>query len=232
MQNKLPSGRGLKPAMPSENLTSDRYDFAFKSLQRLAPSLSSKLVYDIGPGDARMRKRVESLGLHWRGFDIKPWGDVQRWDLSDPCPAPEKAGAVLLLDVIEHTVNPGLGLKNIADAIEPGSYLILSVPNPRWSASRLHTSVFGWPSGFTQLDIDENHHIWTPFPHHLETMLGYAGFVVEDYVTLEGKSRLFKHRLSFARVLIEKLDKSACGMSYAMVARKTAQPGQTAPLYS
>lgn len=96
-----------------------------------------------------MRPRVEALGLSWRGFDIKAWQDVQKWDLSDPCPIADKAGAILLLDVIEHTVNPGLGLKNTADALDADGYLILTVPNPRWSASRLHTLVFGWPSGFT-----------------------------------------------------------------------------------
>jgi SAM-dependent methyltransferase len=146
--------RGARPKMPSKNLSENRYDFAFETLRELVPDLPSKTVFDIGPGDGRMRE-VESFGVIWQGFDQEAWGDVEKWNLSDPCPAPDRAGAVLLLDVIEHCVNPGLALKNIADAMEPNGRLILRVPNPRWSASRLHTLVFGWPSGFTQTDLDE-----------------------------------------------------------------------------
>lgn len=215
--------RGHKPDMPSQNLDIDRYQFAFERLGELLPELPSKLVYDMGVGDGRMRK-VESHGMTWRGFDYHAWQDITKWELSDPCPFPEKAGAGMLLDVIEHCVNPGLALKNISNALLPGARLILTAPNPRWSASRLHTLVFGWPSGFTKFDIEDNHHIFTSWPHHIEKLLNDAGFVVDEYVTLDGKSKLFKHRLSFARVLIEAFDKSACGMCFAFVARKAGDP--------
>ena len=207
--------------IPSANLDSNRYDFVFEKLRVLAPELPARLVFDVGAGDARMR-RIESLGLIWRGFDRQPWRDVARWNLTDPCPVEEKAGAVMLLDVIEHCVNPGMALMNVAAALKPNGRLILTMPNPRWSASRLHNLVFGIPSGFTKLDLVQNHHVFYPLPHVLEKLLNDAGLTVDEYVTLDGKSRLFRHRLSVVRVLIELIDKSACGMSFALVARKTA----------
>jgi len=104
------------------------------------------------------------------------------------------------------------------------------MPNPRWSASRIHTVFRGCPSGFTQLDLDTNHHVFTPWPHIVEKILHDAGFVIDNYVTLDGKTKLFRHPISFsyparclldlARKVIEQLDTSACGMSYGLVARK------------
>jgi SAM-dependent methyltransferase len=213
--------RGRKPRQPKANLEMDRYQFAFEALR--TSSLPSKLVFDVGAGDGRMR-RIETLGFRWRGFAQTAWQpwEIEQWDLTDPCPAIEKAGAVLLLDVIEHCLNPGLALKNISQALLPGGRLIVTTPNPRWSASRLHNLLFGWPSGFTCRDIDDNHHVFPAWPHILEKLLGDADFAIEEYVTLDGQSRLFRHRLSAARVLIESFDHSACGMSYAFVARKFA----------
>jgi hypothetical protein len=206
--------------MPTSNLDAGRYDFTLEKMRSLAPLLPSKIVFDIGPGDGRMR-RIEDFGFIWRGFDFASWKDVAKWDVSnDPCPVDQKAGAALLLDVIEHCVNPGRALRGIADALEENGRLIVTTPNPRWSASRLHTLVYGWPSGFTQLDLEKNHHIFTPWPHHIHKLLTDAGLVLDEYVTLDGKSKPFRHRLSLLRVLIEALDPSACGMSYAMIARK------------
>ena len=212
--------RGPRPRKPDANLNLDRYEFAFETLALLKAKLPVPSVYDLGLGDGRMQ-RIESLGLRWKGFDQTAWSKAERWDLAEPCPIEEKAGAALLLDVIEHCPNPGLVLKNIASALLCGGRLVITTPNPRWSASRLHTLVYGWPSGFTALDLAQNHHVLPVWPHVLEKFLGDAGFVVDQYVTLDGVSGLFRHRLSVARVLIEKLDRSACGMSYAVVARKS-----------
>jgi hypothetical protein len=73
--------------------------------------------------------------------------------LTDPCPTSEKVGDALLLDVFEYCVILGLGLQSIANALEPKARS--DSPNQRWRASRLHTLVFGWPSGFTLENHDE-----------------------------------------------------------------------------
>lgn len=216
---------------PSANLPFSRYDYAMQRLRELA--LPSKIVFDVGAGDGRL-SGIESFGFDWNGFDLKSSGNVQRWDLSEPCPvqAEKAAGAVLLLDVIEHCVNPGLALQNIAAATAPGGRLILTTPNARWSASRPHFLLRGTLSGFTRLDLEQNHHLFPLWPHVLEKLLGYAGFAIEEYVTLDGRTKLLgrpgnlflpaRYALNSILLFIEALDPASRGMSCGFVARKVA----------
>jgi hypothetical protein len=217
---------------PTANLASTRYEFAFDTLKALVPLLQSKIVFDIGAGDGRMR-RIDSLGLSWRGFDLSPSDGSARWDLNERCPEPfPTPGAALVLDVIEHCVNPGLALENIAAALPPEAPLIVTVPNPLWSRSRTHALFHGYPTCFRQSDLDLNHHVFTPWPHILQKMLKDAGLIVDDYVTLDGVTRFWDRPISatypirclksLSHILIERLDTSACGMSYGLIARKPA----------
>jgi hypothetical protein len=175
-------------------------------------------------------RRITNDGFKWLGFDINGREDLTRWDISDPCPVSEKAGVVFLLDVIEHCVNPGMALKHIGDAMEKRGILVLTAPNPRWSGSRAHYLFRGNLSGFTQRDLDENHHVFTPWPHVLRKFLRDAGLEIETYVTLDGVARPFdrpgklflpaRYILNLLQMFIERLDRSACGMSYGLIARK------------
>ena len=93
-----------------------RYDYAASAIKALSPKLHPRVVFDVGAGAAPMRARAEEVGLAWFGFDLHPGSSlVSKWDLSDPCPKRnEKAGLVLLMDVLEHLENPGLALDHIA----------------------------------------------------------------------------------------------------------------------
>ncbi len=216
---------------PTANLLASRYEWALQSVQRLCLSRQSKVIFDVGAGDGRMKVPIEAVGCSWYGFDLVPSSSIiSTWNLVDPCPVKvTRPDIVLLLDVIEHLVNPGLALVNIADILQPGGILILTVPNPRWSRSRIHALLHGNPACFTQSDLDLNGHVFTPWPHILMRMLCDTGFEVEDYVTLDGKtdwpgrpiSVRYPLRLLHAlgNMLIEQLDASACGMSYGLVAR-------------
>jgi hypothetical protein len=220
----------LNPA--PRNLPWSRYQFAEETLKLRFPEIQPVVVYDIGAGDAIMRKRIEALGLTWIGFDARPSApEIARWNLDDPIPsAMPKPGAILLLDVIEHLGNPALGLRRIRDAMQAGAVLILTTPNPRWSRSRIHALLKGVPTCFTQADLDFNGHVFTSWPHILERMLIDCGFEIEDYVTLDGKTGwpgapvTLRYPLRFAHaslnMLIEHLDPTACGMSYGMIATR------------
>lgn len=217
---------------PSSNLRCSRYEYALASLRGPARGANAKVVCDIGAGDGRLKAEVEVAGGTWRGFDLSPSApEIAEWDLGLPCPDRDlSAQYVLLLDVIEHLKNPGLALSGIASVLESGGRLVMTTPNPRWSRSRIHALLYGVPACFTQSDLDLNGHLFTPWPHIMMKMLRDAGFEIEEYVTLDGKTRMptspitlrYPLRVLHALInmLIERLDPSACGMSYGLIARK------------
>ncbi|MBS0211344.1 MAG: methyltransferase domain-containing protein [Planctomycetes bacterium] len=219
----------------SVNLSDSRYGWATTRLPALLASAPSRLVFDIGAGAEMMRAPVQNSGGAWHGFDLVPHSpEVVRWDLDQACPEETvSAGVALMLDVLEHLDNPGLGLKNVARSLLPGGYLLLTMPNPRWSRSRFFALASGWPSCFTQADLENNHHVFTPWPHIVEWLLTDAGFAVEQYVTLDGRTAWpgapfnwrYPARWIFAAMCrwIERRDATACGMSYGIVAQKVGQ---------
>jgi 2-polyprenyl-3-methyl-5-hydroxy-6-metoxy-1,4-benzoquinol methylase len=175
--------------MPASNLDLSRYEYAMSVIERLSAAPASQEVFDVGCGDGRLKEAVEGAGFCWKGFDLKPASaEIAQWNLQEPCPAEIRAAVVLLLDVIEHTVNPGMALASLFGVMEPGGILILTAPNPRWSRSRIHALLYGTPACFTQSDLDLNGHVFTSWPHVLERMLCDAGFEIVEFVTLDGRT--------------------------------------------
>lgn len=219
---------------PDANLASNRYEFANAFVQDLAREHGGCVVFDVGAGPCPMRRAVRAAGHDWRGFDLAPKDrEVERWDLSEPATVAQRADAVLLLDVIEHLFNPGLAMKHIADVMKPNAPLLLTAPNPCWSRGRVHLLLRGTLAAFTQHDYDWNHHCFTPWPHVIEGLLREAGFTIERYVTLEGRTtwpRKLTPAFPFllveaaARKLVEARDATACGLSYGLIARRSSVP--------
>lgn len=218
---------------PIAALSLSRYAFAEAITREHRSALVSKTVFDIGAHDDRMRGPIFALGLDWHGFDLKPGcPDVLRWDLNQRCPIHDATPSIVfLLDVIEHLYNPGLAIANIAATMNPGALLVITTPNPRWSRSRLHALWTGYLACFTEIDLRQNHHVFPSWPHVIEHLLTGAGFTIDRYVTIDGPyawpaftfSPIYFVRVAFAIInkLIEWCDASACGMSYAVVARRT-----------
>jgi hypothetical protein len=217
--------------LPKANLSASRYEFASDFMHKFSKTHPGAIVFDVGAGDCVMREPVLSAGLTWIGFDLYPSSSaVHKWDLSEPCPLSQpKANIVLMLDVVEHLLNPGIAIQNIAKVMEPGGVIVMTTPNPRWSRSRTHHLLTGDLACFTQHDLQWNHHVFAPFPHIVSKILHDAGISVEEYITLDGPTRWPRPRLSLdflplcaeaaGRKLLERADPSACGMSYAFVAR-------------
>jgi len=88
----------------------------------------------------------------------------------------------------------------------------------------------GTPACFTQSDLDLNHHVFTPWPHIVERLLADCGLTVIRYDTLDGRTQWprgpitlrypVRFGLACVNKWIESRDRSACGMSYGIVARK------------
>jgi SAM-dependent methyltransferase len=218
---------------PQENLSASRYEFAAGYLADFSVGRPGAVVFDIGAGEAPMRKVAESHKLAWRGFDLFPSSpDIARWDLTrEPAPAAgEKADLVLLLDVIEHVFDVSRAMANVVDAMKPGGVAILTAPNPHWSRARTHHLLTGTPACFTQHDLDVNHHVFVPLRHVLTKLVKDHGLSIERYVTLDGNEAAWpKSIVSPAAVaewlfrkLLEARDKSARGMSFALVLRREA----------
>jgi 2-polyprenyl-3-methyl-5-hydroxy-6-metoxy-1,4-benzoquinol methylase len=216
----------LKPMHLAANLPLSRYEYA----EQVARRMSGATVFDVGAGDGIMRQRIERAGCRWLGFDLLARNGVGAWDLHSPCPVVGmSADTVLLLDVIEHLIDPGLALDHITGALLRGGSLLITTPNPRWSRSRLWALRSGYLACFTQSDLDSNGHVFPVWPHVLERMLADRGFEIIEYVTLDGQAKwpkapytlryLYRCAVAAAMMVIERADPTACGMSYGVIAK-------------
>jgi SAM-dependent methyltransferase len=225
------AGRSSASAAPSAALSASRYEYALETARRLKSVISSNILFDVGAGDGRLKTKIEAAGWQWHGFDMAPSSsEVTQWNLMEQCPLRGRhAGIILLLDVIEHLGNPDIALRHIFEVLEPNGRLVLTTPNPLWSRSRIHALMHGNPTCFTQSDLDLNGHVFTAWPHILIKMLHDIRFDLEVYVTLDDKTRWpgrpvtlrYPVRCAHAltNMLIERLDPSACGMSYGLILR-------------
>jgi SAM-dependent methyltransferase len=220
-----------------DNLWLNRYEWASEKVKAIAdqnPDINITL-FDVGSRDNILKDHLLTAPILYKGFDLEPMEPAtEKWNIEHPFPYSYPSPKVIaLLEVIEHLSNPDLSLKNIGNLLKPGGYLILTTPNPQWSTSRLSLFSTGSLTCFTQADLDLNHHVFTPWLHVVEKLLTDAGFVIDEYVTLDGKTKVFDKTLRggnilkklFARMvkkIIESRDPSSCGMSYGIVAKKVA----------
>jgi SAM-dependent methyltransferase len=224
----------IAPLYPKANLKASRYEYALDVAQRTNLPATSRVVFDIGAGEGSMKQPLEAAAYRWVGFDLNPRGQtIHPWDLTFPCPTHGVTPSLILcLDVIEHLLNPGLALSNIARILQPNGQVIITTPNPRWSRSRMWALMYGDPVCFTQKDLELNGHVFPVWPHILEKVLHNTGFEIVEYVTLDGRtvwpgppfSLRYPLRCLVALVLmaIEYFDPSSCGMTYGVVAKLKA----------
>jgi hypothetical protein len=207
-----------------------RYEYAVDVLKRCLPA-NNGLVFDVGAGNGMTQAKVLDAGHRWMGFDVNPTDDlVQTWNLSDSCPVREIPDAILLLDVIEHLGDCDLALKNISALAPKNTLLIVTTPNPRWSKARWMALFTGYQTCFQLADLD-NGHIFPVWPHVLDFILAKHGFEIFEYATLDGPTpwpplaSINRYPIALASALackaLEGMDRSACGMSYGVVARKS-----------
>lgn len=214
---------------PDATLDADRYAFVRKFLAETPKPPGGGVLFDIGAGPMPMKAAVEAEGYRWYGFDLHPKApEVTPWDFNTPFVGDLRADVVLLMDVIEHTFNPGFAIRNIVNAMKPDGRLVMTMPNPRWSRARTLHLFSGEVACFTEHDLDSNHHVFATWPHIVLKLVSDAGLKVEQYVTLdgaEGRSSSFNPARAaegLVRWAIEARDPSARGMSYAFVARPEA----------
>ncbi len=215
------------------DLASDRrFDWALAELKYLvARGEDIGTVFDIGSGDERLARDVRNMGLEYLSFDVAPaTATVRHWNIEEPFPYEGSADVVIFLEIVEHLNNPWLGVRNIARVLRPGGYLILSTPNPAWSASRLSLLGRGALTMFTEQDLILNHHVFTPWRHVVERLLLDNGITDLRFAALGKATNIlakpfwgFKMplRLVFRlmKTVIERVDRQARGAAYGVVGR-------------
>ena len=210
-----------------------RFEWAIKSLKEVkSKNPSIRTVFDIGSGSALLRQEVLNLGLEYYSFDLFPPNEqVRRWNVDDKFPYEGKADVIIFLEIIEHLNNPWLGMKNVADTLNPGGTILLSTPNPAWSESRLSLLSQGTLGFFNEHDLESNHHVFTPWQHIVRFLMEDVGYQNIEFFNLGKKTHItdypfwglklpFRVVFRLIKKIIESRDKRSVGAAYAASARK------------
>ncbi|MES2377405.1 MAG: methyltransferase domain-containing protein [Bacteroidota bacterium] len=218
------------------NISLNRFEWADKTAREVINKYfqeTKPVHYDVGAGQNSLTKQLASETAIGYSFDLFPFDEsVKQWDIEKIFPYNyQPADIVTFLEIVEHLNNPWICMKNLSAAMAPGGFLVLTTPNPGWSTSRTCLLFKGFLTCFTQSDLDANHHVFIAWPHILQKLLADNGLEIIEYVTLDGPTRLFSKGLKLSqfiiqfparliKIMIEKKDPSAMGMSYGIVARK------------
>lgn len=163
----------------------DRGQWAELKLSEVVNKLPNKTISDIGAGFGWFQPIAKRFQLEWQPFDyFSKINESTIWDLNNP--APENAihpGFVVFLEVLEHLSNPELGIRNIANHIVKGGYMVLSTPNPFSAASKFSMVFKNRLYAFQEKHIVE-HHVYVPLPHIVQFHLENNGFEVIEMATI------------------------------------------------
>jgi hypothetical protein len=210
------------------------YDCTIDRVREITKGKESFLLFDVGAGNSVLEKRVQAMGGQWKGFDYKPRkAGIIELNLEKPIPsilANENPDVILLLEVIEHLFNPGQAISNLAMMAKKGTYLVLTTPNPFWSVVRLKFLFLNKFPMFEKSDMDDNHHVFTAWPHVMEKLLIDNGFQVIHQFTTGHSAKFPRFTVSIqypAKILVyilrkflEKSTPLSKGMCFGMVALK------------
>ena len=163
----------------------DRGQWAELKLSEVVNKLPNKIVSDIGAGFGWFQPILSKYNLEWQPFDfVQKIAETSLWDLNNPAPENAKQpGFVVFLEVLEHLSNPELGIRNIANHIEKGGYMVISTPNPLSATSKFSMVFKNSLYAFQKKHIVE-HHVYVPLPHIVQFHLENNGFEVIEMATI------------------------------------------------
>lgn len=210
------------------------YDCVFDRVKELTREQRNFKLFDVGAGNSVLEDRIKSLGGQWIGFDYKPRKEgIIQFDLEKPIPNElinQDPDIILLLEVIEHLMNPWQAISNLSKMSKKGTTLILTTPNPFWSVVRIKFLLMNKFPMFEKSDLDDNHHVFTAWPHVLEKMLELNGFRIISRFTSGWKARFpeFEFHVRYPakigvfllRKALETTNPISKGMCYGVMAQK------------
>lgn len=169
---KLPELFDTSTALPAHERYGEKpfpgssHDWALSAL-RSVPSIGNLL--DIGPGSGIIAKQLAESGLP-PFTAVEP--DRSSWDYLTPLyptlvaslediPVEPRFDTIMLLDVLEHVVEPGPFLGSAATLLRPGGHILISVPNVAHLAIRL-LLLAGYFPKMSKGPLDQTHlHFFT-----------------------------------------------------------------------
>ncbi len=162
-----------------------RGEWAELKLSEVVNKLPRKVVSDIGSGFGWFKPVIEKYNLEWQPFDyVKKIEESTIWDLNNPVPEGMKSpGFVVFLEVLEHLSNPELGIRNISNHVEKGTYMVLSTPNPLSAQSKVNLILNNSLYAFQEKHLVEQH-VFVPLPHVVKYHLENNGFEVLEFATI------------------------------------------------
>lgn len=182
----------------------DRGQWAELKLIEVLNKLPNNVVSDIGAGFGWFKPILDKHKLEWQAFDyVRKIDEAIMWDLNDPAPSSVlKPGFIVLLEVLEHLSNPELGIRNIANHIETGGYMVLSTPNPLSAQSKVTLLLKNNLYAFQPKHLIE-HHVFVPLPHIVKFYLKNNGFeIIEQAVVGNISFPKFVFKFNYVKSLI------------------------------
>lgn len=163
----------------------NRGEWAELKLSEVVDKLPNNVVSDIGSGWGWFKPIIEKYNLEWQPFDyVKKIDESTIWDLNNPVPEnKKKPGFVVFLEVLEHLANPELGIRNISNHVEKGTYMVLTTPNPLSAQSKVNMVLNNNLYAFQPKHLIE-HHVFVPLPHVVKFYLENNGFEILEFSTI------------------------------------------------
>jgi len=137
----------VKRPFPEINERPVEYNFAFKHLRELC----NGAILDIGPGQSSWPHllsicgykvvAVDKIGGYWNSFFNRHY-KVLNDDITNLA-VQEKFQFVTCLSTLEHIPDHRAAVKGMHDALEPGGYLILTVP---YNEENYHPNIYDHPN--------------------------------------------------------------------------------------
>lgn len=165
----------------------------FVKIAAVFPAGESLAVFDAGCGDGRLAAHLVRAGHAVAGIDAHPQAVAQAraagvgavlGDLESSWPADDgSADVVLLLDALEHVVDPGRALAEARRVLRPDGALIVAFPNHFDLRSRLEMlrgrGIVHWSHRRYGADAARYGHVRFLRRAELVALLAEAGFAVD-----------------------------------------------------
>lgn len=161
-----------KAAIEGRTTPKFRHYHIFKELGRIQAAKPIRSVLEVGTGNGVNLALVHDMfGVpKCMGTDIIPrspempayieYSQIDVTRIHDWVP-PSSVSVVLMIEVIEHLVNPDAAIEEVRDALEPGGRLVITTPNLSSGVNRIALMMGYQPLG---TEVSTRRHFGSPVP--------------------------------------------------------------------